>query len=272
MNTYIEINDEVRQRTSRLDRAREKNRTVSQVSPVSKYDVRRYYPHERAKAVMKMLVEYICDEELRPGDPLPLERELRTLFGVGSRVLREALIYLKGVSLVQARPGKGWYVDSFNPAVSMGFIFPILKSFNGLDIDHIMQMRLTNEPLTARLAARNISDYGMTALELSLGLMKEAGADGDLPKFQEQDIRFHAVLAQECGNAFLPMLHSLLAGFYRLLQENPMAHFTVEITQHQEIVAAIKARNSEAAEKAMAAHIQKSWDYLTIRKKEWVSR
>jgi len=30
--------------------------------------------------------------------------------------------------------------------------------------------------------------------------------------------------------------------------------------------------NHGGAEKAMAAHIQKSWDYLNARKKEWVSR
>jgi GntR family transcriptional regulator, transcriptional repressor for pyruvate dehydrogenase complex len=238
----------------------------------NKYDVSLYYPHERTETVIKVLAEYISDEDLKPGAKLPPEKEFRKIFGVGARVLREALICLKGIGLVQSRPGKGWYVESFNPAVSMGFIFPILKSYNGLDMDQIMQIRLTNEPLTARLAARNISDYGLTALDLSLGLMEEAGADGDLQKFQHQDKRFHAVLAQECGNAFLPILGSLLMGFYYLLQENPAGHYTVKITQHQEILQAIKARDSDRAEKAMAAHIQKSWDYLNARKKEWVSR
>lgn len=272
VNLYVVAHSNSEQKTGRLFSPGRTNRFISEVSRANKYDVSFMAPHEQAEAVVKVLAEYIGDEDLKPGDILPPEGEFRKIIGVRTRVLREALFCLKGMGLVQSCPGKGWQVESFDPSVGLHFLFPILKRFSGLDIDHIMQIRLTTEPLMARLAAQNISVYGLTILDLSLGLMKEAGADGDLQKFQDQDKRFHAILAQECGNAFLPILGSLLVGFYYLLQENPMAHYEVEITQHQEIFRAIKARNSENAEKAMAAHIQKSWDYLNAKKKEWISR
>jgi DNA-binding GntR family transcriptional regulator len=70
----------------------------------------------------------------------------------------------------------------------------------------------------------------------------------------------------------MPILGSLLKIFYHLLHEASPWHCKDRISQHQAIFTAIKARDGETAEKAMANHIQKSWDYLNARKKEWISR
>lgn len=58
----------------------------------------------------RRLLEDIAAQQLRPGDPLPGEHRLCSLFGVSRTVVRQALLELEQQGLVQRVKGKGTFV------------------------------------------------------------------------------------------------------------------------------------------------------------------
>ncbi|HTW97539.1 MAG TPA: FadR/GntR family transcriptional regulator [Acidimicrobiales bacterium] len=65
------------------------------------------------------ICDYIFENALRPGDPLPPEGELAELFGVSRNSLREAVKSLQVLGVLDSRAGSGLFVRefSFDPIV-----------------------------------------------------------------------------------------------------------------------------------------------------------
>ena len=57
---------------------------------------------KRSEKIVPALIEYISAMDLKAGDKLPPEKKLCEMLGVGGRSLREALISLKTLGLVQS--------------------------------------------------------------------------------------------------------------------------------------------------------------------------
>src|SRR5271155_2903875 len=70
--------------------------------------------------VVVRLETWIHEGDLRPGDPLPSERELMLHFGVGRPAIREALFALNRMGLVVVANGERPRVSSPTPAQLLG--------------------------------------------------------------------------------------------------------------------------------------------------------
>lgn len=130
----------------------------------------------KTERILSALVDFISEAGLKEGDRLPPEKQLCEIFGVGTRSLREALIGLRTLGLVQSQQGTGWYVKQFNPATSLQFLSAVIKNFSHADLNEIMTTRLANEPSIAAMAAEHISDEGLAELERALTVMKKPPA------------------------------------------------------------------------------------------------
>ena len=240
----------------RLSTSRDSNQGNSSFPGQDKYNAGLVGSCERYERVVNKLVEYITDENLRPGEKLLPESEMCSMLGVGARSLREALVCLRGVGLVQSHHGKGWYVEHFDPACSLRFLSPIIKSFSDVDISDVMQMRLANEPLIAKLAAEHISPEGLVFLAETMGRMMESGAGKKLDEFRRHDKEFHDILARECGNRFMTLVSTLMSGFYYSIQSfAPDGNYEDRLRQHRKIYHAIVKRDADEAEQAMKEHL-----------------
>jgi GntR family transcriptional regulator, sialic acid-inducible nan operon repressor len=62
--------------------------------------------HKLYEDVIARLGELIHSEELKPGEPLPTERDLMLQFGVGRPAIREALFTLNRMSRVEVANGE----------------------------------------------------------------------------------------------------------------------------------------------------------------------
>ncbi|MCD6473102.1 FadR family transcriptional regulator, partial [Candidatus Aerophobetes bacterium] len=60
--------------------------------------------------VIKQIVNLIKNNELKPGDKLPSERELAEKLSIGRASLREAFRVLESRGLIKSRPGRGRFV------------------------------------------------------------------------------------------------------------------------------------------------------------------
>jgi GntR family transcriptional repressor for pyruvate dehydrogenase complex len=167
-----------------------------------------------AERLVRVLVRYISENQLKPGDQLPVEKKLGEILGIGNRPLREALIILRTIGLVTAKPGKGWFVGKIDLATNLKFLSPLLEEFSGEEIEDVMRLRLANEPVIARLAAKNITESGLEMLEAVLLHMKESFSDNSEGLFRGYDRDFHIILARECGSNMLSMLNSILSGLF----------------------------------------------------------
>jgi len=224
-----------------------------------------------SERIVNALVDYISGAQLPPGHKLPSERELSKILEVGNRSLREALMIMQALGVVQSRHGAGWFVDTFNPTTSLRILSPIFEKFSGSDMFQILDTRLTIEPRIAYLAAENISEEGLEQLadimarmnERGPQIAKEADLTQDYDDYRMWDQRFHDILAYECKNNILAMISTVLRGtFFTVHYRIPVIRIQPPLQHHQNIFDAIHAHQAQAAEQAMRVHLVDTLDFF----------
>jgi GntR family transcriptional repressor for pyruvate dehydrogenase complex len=218
-----------------------------------------------AERIVASLVDYISSTNLEPGHKLPSEKELSKVLQVGNRSLREALMILQALGLVQSRHGAGWFIEKFEPSTSLRILSPVFEKFGGSDIFQILDTRLTIEPQIAYLAAENISEEGLKKLShtmdemnyLGQKVLKEQQYNDDYITYGRYDQMFHNILALECKNNILAMLSTILSETFDVVRFRIfMVRIQEPLKQHQAIHDTICARDSRKAEQAMRFHIE----------------
>ena len=110
--------------------------------------------------VQERLLSLVQSGELRPGDPLPSERELMTRFHVGRPAIREAMQSLQRMGLIEIRHGERARVAE--PSVGrmieqMSETVRHMLSHSTASLEHLKEARATFELEMARIAARRRS-------------------------------------------------------------------------------------------------------------------
>jgi GntR family transcriptional repressor for pyruvate dehydrogenase complex len=201
----------------------------------------------------KDLEQLLLDGVWRPGDQLPGERDLASRFGVSRSSVREALRILELHGWVDIRQGDGTRVA--HPSESFGR--RLRSRLHEEDfIAELFEVRRILEPAVAALAAERGQKQEIERLE-SL-LVQQQAAKSDLYRFVELDMDFHKTLADMSQNAVLSEIVALLAAELRQTRMTATAkRFRPKSTlsEHLQILEAIRASNPEAARQAMLAHL-----------------
>jgi len=226
-------------------------------------------PPTQPELIVNGLAKYMVKLGMIPGDKLPTTRELSRMLGVASCSLRAALLMLQTLGVIQARHGSGWYINRFDPSTSLKLLSPIIENFSGMDLDEVMQTRLTNEPVIAGLAAQHITPELLDELQENLAGMKETGDKAFWEDYRTYDKNFHTILAQASNNRMLAMLSTILSGIHFFqkwweISADQQTNYAMAIRYHQMIYDAVKNHDDKGAEKAMREHIENAWD--TIRR------
>ncbi len=217
---------------------------------------------KNAERIVPALVKYIKTSQLQPGDKLPSQRELCQILGIGATLLREALNMLQTLGMVQSHQGAGWYVGRFDPMASLHFLAPLLEDFSHTNPELVVDIRMSLEPVFAREAAKHIGPAGLQRLDDILKYMKLARMEQNYEDYKMADKEFHAVLALESQTGFLCLLSSILNDLFFSFWTPYCQDWEGPISQHEEIIAALKKGDAEQAEKIMKVHIGKATDYL----------
>jgi DNA-binding FadR family transcriptional regulator len=187
------------------------------------------------------------------GDRLPPERELAPALGVSRTTLREALRVLEGEGLLESRRGAagGAFVrEAGQPALADGNLLAQVRAFEDL-----LDFRLATECAAARLAAQRRSERDLRLMSESLeGIRRNTSMD----LFRRADSTFHLAIAEAARN---PMLQAAIEdGRAAMFAPLDLLDFEVMRTNalegHRTIVNAITLADPDAAERAMAAHIE----------------
>jgi GntR family transcriptional repressor for pyruvate dehydrogenase complex len=205
--------------------------------------------------VVKQVQDIIRDGLLRPGDMLPPERELAERLHISRGSLREAILALESMGLVEPRHGEGTVVRDLSAAPLVNQLSVMLVQKRAL-VGELLEFRLMVEPTLAARAAANATEEEIIHLEEILSRQKAKIDRGELAI--EEDSKFHYAIAQAARNS---VVLKVLDVFMDYLRESRELSLQVEgrpqrsLNSHRRILNAIARKNSAAAEKAMRTHI-----------------
>lgn len=183
---------------------------------------------------------------------LPPERALADSYGVARGTVREALKSLEDTGFVQRRAGSGTYVTWSNSADTNS----VIETTRPLEL---VDARYAIEPQMCRLAVLHATEQDLALAETHLADMERSTDSRD---FADIDERFHLALADAAHN---PMIKWMMQKCHQVRAHAQWARMrTLTLTpaiiakyntQHRVVVNAIRARDSEAAAKAMRGHL-----------------
>lgn len=201
----------------------------------------------KSENLTEYLIEAIVEGQIAPGSKIS-EPELAKRFEVSRGPLREALMRIEGLGLIERIPHVGARVIQFSSA----------------KLVELYAVREALEGMAARLAARNITEIEIAGLEtlLSTHSAHIDQVDGASYFHQQGDFDFHYRIIKASRNSQLISL--LCDELYHLLRmyryQSPRAQSRpVEaLDEHKFILQAIRNRDEELAEMLMRRHISRS--------------
>ena len=210
----------------------------------------------RRQAIVQSLLADVFHGRLRAGQHL-VTQELANRFGVSHTPIREALISLAGVGIIDLAPNRG----------------AVVRQVTVQDVREICQVRRALECEATRRACGRIDLAQLHDLASELRRLlsvKLASAAKFIDEARAVDSRLHDLIASSCGNKFLALelsrLKILFRGFrdvsyLRHEERNDLRRLAEEAREHLAIVEALLARDARAAAKAMARHIRSGVKY-----------
>jgi DNA-binding FadR family transcriptional regulator len=226
----------------------------------------------RHREAMTEYMREIVGGRLAPGDVVPPEVDVAEQFRISRGVAREALRALEERGLITVHHGTATTVnpiadwDLFDPDVIAAALdgpaaVPLLAEY--------LECRRIVETEAAALAAERATEEQIAALERCLRDMEAAlslsRASAQERAYHEADVAFHTALVAGTGNlALLSLVRrvdaALLAARYPLAR--PAKRRTQALPEHAAILAAVRARDAEAARSALRAHLDTVEGYL----------
>jgi DNA-binding GntR family transcriptional regulator len=199
-------------------------------------------PEDSRPAVTEALRAAILAGEYAPKQRL-VEIDLCERFGTSRFILRTALQELAAQGLVEFQRNRGARVRDVSLAEAI----------------EITEVRILLEGLLAARAAERVTKSDTVMLRKIVKDMRTAVEKSELLVYSELNARLHGSIRDIAS-------HETAARLLRQLRDQTVRHQftlslvpgrpTVSLPQHEAIVAAIIARESEVAEQAMHAHLQ----------------
>ena len=208
-----------------------------------------------SEEIAARLLDLIRAEQLRPGDKLPAERELAAMMRVSRPVLREALRALAIMKVVEIRQGAGTYITALEPQQMVSHLDFVLSK-DPVALAQVIETRRVVEVGNVRLAATRIGDAGLARLDGLLGGLRATVGDAD--RFSTLDIEFHDVICEAAGNFLLAQFMRIINTLGKVSRERTGATRATReraLADHALIVAALRARDPDAAAAAMRRHL-----------------
>ncbi|WP_430611833.1 FadR/GntR family transcriptional regulator [Enterococcus sp. DIV0876] len=200
------------------------------------------------------IIDFIKEKNLDIGDKLPNEYELLEVVGVGRSTLREAIKMLVSKNVLEVRHGAGTFVSKQKGIADDPFGFGMIKDQNKMTAD-LFELRFLLEPTMAAMAAQHATVEQINKLKYLQKELKRLIREGDDTHILV-DMEFHTTIAEASGNIALshivPIINQSI-GLYNSNNEPKDPKGSIDF--HDEILAAIEARDPVYAMDAMTVHM-----------------
>lgn len=212
----------------------------------------------RREGIVQSMLTDVFQGRLRAGQHL-VTQELAQRFGVSHTPVREALITLAGIGVIDLLPNRG----------------AIVRGMTARDVREVFQVRRALECEAVRSACGRIAERDLNLLAADLRKFSSATSRPSarlIAKARELDSRLHDLVARSCGNTLLANEIGRLKILFRAFRDVAWDHdqarrdyrrLAEEARQHLAIVEALSAGDRRAAMRAMSLHIRSGMKYWT---------
>lgn len=201
------------------------------------------------------LIELIENNKLTVGDSLPKELELTEMFGVSRTVIREALLRLRTIGLIESKKHKGTIL--VNPDV----INPIRKILNPNillpeTLKEIFELRLIIEVGLADSIIARITEEDIQELE---DMVQHEQENPDQTLFEVNfETKFHGKLYEITKNNTVINFQKMLIPIFEHVHKNNMVESITpqkDFVSHKQLVEIIKRKDAKALREAIHNHL-----------------
>ena len=209
-----------------------------------------------SKKVYRILKASIIKGSLKPGEKI-LEVNIAEQLGVSRTPIREALRELAAEGFVRMEPNLGMVVVDFSLE----------------ELKEVLQTRRVLEGFAASVAAEKISKEEIKKLEEITEKMGICISKNNLVTYSNLNAEFHSLILNICGNKRMMKICVNLSDSehrfrIRSLRSNP-GRLKYSLKEHQEIIEALKKKDTEQAERLSKKHIENVLEnILTYKDKE----
>lgn len=198
--------------------------------------------------------------DLKPGDQLPGEAQLASTFGVTRSTLREGLRQLESDGLVH-RPSPRRMEVAVPQADQLTSRSGRAMALMKVTFRELWQVTMVTEPLAARLATQHGTEDEINALQITHGAL--VAAEGQMARTIALDEEYHTQIAEIGRNRVLglarePIALLLFRGFEQIAPFAPR-FYKRQIEAHSNVIAAMRDRDVDRAEKWARMHIEDFW-------------
>lgn len=189
-----------------------------------------------ADLARERILQDILQHRLEPGEMVQL-KDLAEAYGMSRTPVREALTQLQQSGLVVSVPYKGYRIR------------PLEKD----DIEDVIFVRGLLEPVAAERAATCITEQQLD----ELAAIRPPATDRLDLDFDRYSERFHLLIGAASGSRRLGEMVSAIYRDVRRLQSAGLSRSvpSVIVSEHEEILQALRDRDPERARQAMSRHV-----------------
>jgi GntR family transcriptional repressor for pyruvate dehydrogenase complex len=209
--------------------------------------------------IIQQVKAQMISGELAPGDRIPSERDIAEQLGVSRTAVREALIAMEVMGLIESRPGDGTFVRTPRLEQQMEPLTSLIV-LEREKLTELYEMRRVMEVACASRAATRATPEQLVTISGWLSQMEADLHSGE--RGEEADFRFHLAIAESTHNSLmLHFMHTIsdglrqvmIASRQRLYRMDGMPELLLE--EHRSIFAAIAAQDPERASVKMRRHL-----------------
>ena len=206
---------------------------------------------EKGDELVRHLRSAIRSGRYVPGQRL-VEVDLTEEFGVSRSLLRQAFHRLSAEGLVETVPNRG----------------AIVRRLSFKEVIELFEIRLELEALAARLAAQNLVDAELRrSFEQEVSAIWNEEARLSTSAYLIENEKFHAAVFKASCNGQLAVLNRQMQ--LSLIMAQIASSITPEvmnlsISEHRTIASAILDRDTDAADSAARAHLNRARSFVEI--------
>lgn len=212
-----------------------------------------------SEQVYEQLRSQIMDGTWKPGEKIPSESELMSIFGVSRVTVRQAIQKLAGENLIETRRGEGSFVCAMDIDSFFRTRTPLFH-LGAQEIREIFEFRTMFESGTARVAAEKISPSQIEELEENY--QKMCGSVKDPNAFVTMDLGFHKMLCEATGNTLANQIFETYEPILRQAIESMIDVIGMDngVKYHKLIIEALKKKDANLVQDSMVRHLQTNVD------------
>ncbi len=190
--------------------------------------------------------DMIIEGHLAPGTRIH-EGQLGQALGVSRTPLREALKFLASEGLIDLVPGRGAVVRTLTPK----------------DVRDMLDVLSALEALAGKLACRNASDAQIAEVRRLHDEMMALYAARNRLEYYKANQAIHSAIVRISDNAFLASTHEMIQSRLkriRFLGNEGADKWEGAVAEHEEMIAALEARDAERLARVLARHMDETWN------------